>query len=255
MDQIIVHPYNATYDRLECSESVAATLFDYFSFTVPDFYHIKKRNPRLKNWNGKIHLFNRRNGQVYVGLRDRIENFAKEHDIELVFDKIEADTEFSLYEAQEFITSLNLTLPPRDYQTEAFVKAVRKRRLLILSPTASGKSLLLYLLVRYYHDKNVLLIVPTINLTIQMYTDFESYGWIDIMDHMHLIYGGQDLQSNKRVICSTWQSIYDQSIEYFSKFQVVLADECHLFEAKSLKGIMEKLVDCDIRFGCTGTLK
>jgi superfamily II DNA or RNA helicase len=42
--------------------------------------------------------------------------------------------------------------------------------------------------------------------------------------------------------------------DYFSQYDVVIGDECHLFKAKSLTSIMTKLIDCKYRFGFTGTL-
>jgi superfamily II DNA or RNA helicase len=42
--------------------------------------------------------------------------------------------------------------------------------------------------------------------------------------------------------------------QWFSQFGMVIGDEAHLFKAKSLSSIMEKLVDCKYRFGFTGTL-
>jgi superfamily II DNA or RNA helicase len=42
--------------------------------------------------------------------------------------------------------------------------------------------------------------------------------------------------------------------KWFDQFSCVVGDEAHLFKAKSLTGIVSKMVDCDYRFGFTGTL-
>ena len=48
----------------------------------------------------------------------------------------------------EFIKALKIpNIEVRDYQKEAFVHAVKKNRCLLLSPTASGKSLIIYLII------------------------------------------------------------------------------------------------------------
>ena len=82
-----------------------------------------------------------------------------------------------------------LTLPfePRDYQLEAFNEAVKYNRTLLLSPTASGKSLIIYLLSRYY-DKKTVIIVPTTSLVEQMAKDFIEYGY---EERVCKIYSGQ----------------------------------------------------------------
>jgi superfamily II DNA or RNA helicase len=42
--------------------------------------------------------------------------------------------------------------------------------------------------------------------------------------------------------------------QWFEQFGMVIGDEAHTFQAKSLSSIMEKLTDCPYRFGTTGTL-
>ena len=128
---------------------------------------------------------------------------------------------------------------------------------LILSPTGSGKSFIIYSLVRYYiqkfTEKKILIVVPTTSLVEQMYSDFADYGWFPD-EHCHRLYAGKDKNTNKEVIISTWQSIYKLDKRYFSQFGAVFVDEAHLAKAKSLVGIMTKLHDCKYRIGLTGTL-
>ena len=144
---------------------------------------------------------------------------------------------------------------PRDYQVEGVYDALRHNRRLLISPTASGKSLMIYSLVRYYVEKkqNILIVVPTTSLVEQMYKDFADYGW-DVGSYCHKIYAGKERETDSQVIITTWQSIYKLDKRYFSQFGTVFVDECHLAKAKSLTGIMTKLHDCKYRIGTTGTL-
>jgi superfamily II DNA or RNA helicase len=48
--------------------------------------------------------------------------------------------------------------------------------------------------------------------------------------------------------------MYNMPQEFFSDFQVVIGDEAHNFKAKSLTGIMGKMINTQYRFGMTGTL-
>jgi superfamily II DNA or RNA helicase len=130
---------------------------------------------------------------------------------------------------------------------------VRKRRLLILSPTASGKSLIIYLLVRMFEKQRILIIVPTLNLLHQLESDFRSYRY-DTENVVQTIFGGEGRIPHKNIIISTWQSIYDMPKNFFN-FDVIIVDEVHLAEAKSLKGILEKSINTPYRYGFTGTLK
>jgi superfamily II DNA or RNA helicase len=144
---------------------------------------------------------------------------------------------------------------PRDYQVEGVYDALKHNRKLLISPTASGKSLMIYSLVRYYVEKkqNILIVVPTTSLVEQMYKDFADYGW-DVGSYCHKIYAGKERETDSQVIITTWQSIYKLPRKYFERFDVVIGDEAHQFKSKSLISIMSKLADAKYRFGFTGTL-
>ena len=71
---------------------------------------------------------------------------------------------------------------------------------------------------------------------------------------MQKIYSGHDKNVTKKVVISTWQSIYKFPKSYFEQFGCVIGDEAHLFKAKSLTSILTKLHLCKYRFGLTGTL-
>jgi len=239
---------NDVYIRVECEASLAYELSDYFTFMVPN----AKFHPLYKNkvWDGKIRLFNVITRQVYSGLFYNVLAFARSRNYEVEFLSEFNDVEFSLNEAKRFTDTLNLPLEPRDYQLAALAHGVRKSRSLLLSPTASGKSLIIYLLTQYYKRKT-LLIVPTVSLVHQMAGDFESYGYKDVC---HKITAGATKDTDAMITVSTWQSIYKMPKAWFDDFEVVIGDECHLFKAKSLSSIMEKLTNCAYRFGFTGTL-
>ena len=148
----------------------------------------------------------------------------------------------------------------RDYQIDAVYSNLKLNRSLLLSPTASGKSFIIYALIRYYshllkdeENSRCLLIVPTTSLVEQMYSDFKSYGW-NVSKNCHRLYSGYSNQTDKKVLISTWQSLYKLPKKYFEQFGVVFGDEAHLFKSKSLTELMTKLVDCKYRVGLTGTL-
>ena len=143
---------------------------------------------------------------------------------------------------------------PRPYQLEGLSHTLSQEKSLLLSPTASGKSLIIYLAIRYYLDVfegNVLLIVPTTSLVEQMYSDFGDYSSKDTWSHAdncHRIYSGREKHNvNQRVIISTWQSVYKLPQSWFSGFGMVIGDEAHNFKAKSLTSILEKCTEAKYR--------
>ncbi len=244
-------------EDLQPSES--KELAEYFTFEVPG----AKFMPMYRNrvWDGKIRLFSPASGEIYVGLLDYVKNYCDKNNISYIEEENVDDTRDVMGSVvRGFVRSLKAkskgkTLKIRDYQLEAVGHALSRNRALILSPTASGKSLIIYSLVRYYQmaGERTLILVPTTSLVEQMYTDFEDYGWSP-GTYCQKIYQGYTTKIEKDVVISTWQSIYKMPKKYFEQFGCVIGDEAHMFKAKSLTGIMTKLHQCKYRFGFTGTL-
>lgn len=236
--------------RVKCDRSIAQELSDYFTFAVPGYQFTPQY--RMGVWDGKIRLYNVNTGIIYSGLSSYVEKFCLDRQYEYVYTYDNADFELSLNEAYEWLEKEKFNLTPRDYQVEAFTHAVRKERALLLSPTASGKSFIIYMILRWYL-RPTLIVVPTEGLIHQMYSDFEEYGF-NSSKYMHKIYSGQDKNTDKPVVISTWQSIYKLPRKWFEKFDVVIGDEAHNFKAKSLSTLLSKMTDTPYRFGFTGTL-
>ena len=145
----------------------------------------------------------------------------------------------------------------RDYQREAIDTGINKRRALLISPTASGKSLVIYSLMRYWlglQQGKVLIVVPTINLVSQMGSDFEDYS-NNKFKNFHQITAGISKTTKKDVVITTWQSIYKQPKTWFKQFKSVIVDEVHHAQSKSIQAIMHKLEKCPNRVGLTGTIQ
>ena len=255
MADIVLHKINESVMKIECEKHFAQELHDYFSFRVPGYQFV----PAYKNklWDGYIRLFSLRDFSLYCGLIPYIEKFCEERDYTLEIDsRLNVTENFSLVEANKFVETLNLPFEVRDYQLKSFVHAARNKRMLLVSPTASGKSLILYLIVRFLQaadNRRGLLIVPTTSLVEQMYKDFESYGF-DSEEYCHRQYSGKEKHTNKFLTITTWQSIYKNDAEYFEQFDFVLGDEAHQFKAKSLTTILSSCINSKYRIGCTGTL-
>lgn len=248
---ITLSKVNETYLKVDGSGGVRRELNEFFSFYAPGYKFMPSY--RNKFWDGKIRLFDGNKNTIYFGLLPYIKAFCKDRDYDIEFDDtLDLSNECSLSEVEEFSTTLNLPFKLRDYQTEAVAHCIRENRAMILSPTASGKSLIIYLLTQFYKEYKTLIVVPTVSLVNQMQGDFKDYGY---KDSCKLITAGVDKHNiDERITVTTWQSIYKMPKDWFDQFDVVIGDEAHLFKAKSLTSIMTKLTDCKYRFGFTGTL-
>ena len=257
MDEVTLEKFNEAYLRVKCEPAVAKELSEFFTFEVPNSRFMPSVRNRM--WDGRIRLFSPASGKIYLGLLPYVRRFLAENGHKIVYGEglvppRQLDRDLTV----KFVRTLQKKgFKARDYQIDAIHNILEFDRGLILSPTGSGKSFIIYALTRYYvekleHDK-ILIVVPTTGLVEQMYSDFADYGWFPD-EHCHKLYAGADKNTSKDVVISTWQSIYKLDKRYFSQFGAVFVDECHLAKAKSLTGIMTKLHDCKYRIGTTGTL-
>ena len=250
-DVLRIQKVNEVYNKVVTDDrGIAEELSAYFTFKVPGFQYMPAY--RNKFWDGQIRLYNTATQMLYSGLNNYVIMFAKERGYEVEFEYDNSADNYSVAEAKKFVEEEKFTMVPRDYQLEAYVDAIRYKRGLFISPTASGKSFIIYMIMRKLL-RQTLIIVPTTTLVHQMYSDFEEYGF-NSEKYCHKIFSGKDKNTDKPVVITTWQSIYKLRKDWFKKFDVVIGDEAHLFKAKSLTSILEKMEDTEYRFGFTGTL-
>ncbi len=258
---LLIRKKNEVYLKVEADPHINYELADFFTFEVESAKYMQKTR-RYKGWDGKIRLYSPATGEIYCGLVSYLTDWATQkgynyqlEDSENFGNPLEENQLVTPQGVGHFVKSLSLPVKMRDYQYRAVYESLRYNRRLLLSPTASGKSLMIYSLVRFHVNvkRKVLIVVPTTSLVEQMYKDFEEYGWM-ASKYCHKIYAGEEKYTKHDVVISTWQSIYKEPSKFFSRFDVVIGDEAHLFKAKSLTTLMSKLHGCKYRIGFTGTL-
>jgi len=256
---LVIKKANEVFLKIETQPHIEYELRDNFTFQVEGAKFMPQY--RNKNWNGEIHLYDMRSKQIYVGLLDKIVNFCNQYGYSYKFEEnkfygtpYEENEQISYEGVKDYMHSI-CAHTPRKYQIEGVYGALKHNRKLLISPTASGKSLMIYSLVRYYVDKGekILLVVPTTSLVEQMYKDFLDYGW-DADSYCHRIYSGREKTNEYPVTITTWQSVYKLERSFFEDYGCIIGDEAHLFKSKSLIQIMTKLHHAKYRFGFTGTL-
>lgn len=208
---LYVKKENHAFMTIDAEPSIRNEMVDYFSFLVPGY----KFMPDYKNkiWDGKIYLYNSRGRRLYVGLFYYLKKFAesegRNYKIVLIdntrygYPEQTQDVDFSFIQDLT-ITSRGKEISPYDYQIETAYHALTNKRRMIISPTASGKSLIIYLIIRWFlknrtekdsHNK-VLIVVPTTSLVEQMYGDFADYSQKDPSFNaeklIHRIYSGKE---------------------------------------------------------------
>lgn len=256
MEKIVVAKLNEVYLKISADAGVEREINQYFRFRVPNYQFMPKYQSRM--WDGYVNLFDLYYGTLYVGLLPHLKVFASQFEYDLIIDEgVETINPIGMNVLDTFLNDLKLPFKPKDYQLSAVHHGIKNSRALIVSPTASGKSLMLYGLFRYYNTKSLIL-VPSLGLVTQMKKDFETYAEGDkpfkMETKIHTITSGSKKVTEKQLVISTWQSLFKQPKKFFDQFGLIIVDEAHQAKAKSITGIMEKATLTPHRFGFTGTL-
>lgn len=269
--QVKVQRLNSSFIKIDTDPGVMRELWEHFTFEVEG----AKFMPAYKSgrWDGRIRLLDARTGKLYSGLYDKVQEFCKVAGYDCIPESTAYQDAPGSVDAinpdrfAEFLEGLNLhargeKIVPRPYQLEAIYESISEKQKFLISPTASGKSMIIYCIIRWIQqlsDKRIVLIVPTTSLVSQMYTDFEDYSEFDdswnVADNCHMVYSGKDRITKHQITITTWQSFAKFPDKYFKECFGVIGDEGHTFTAKTLTDIMEKLVNAEYRIGATGTLK
>lgn len=263
VSKVTVEKLDEVYVRVFSEPSIEQELSEFFTYEYPGARFTPQYKARL--WDGKVRLYDQIRKSLYVGLVSYVEEFCIRNGYEIVYKTpVNISNGITNNQVQQFAESLDphgrgKPIEIRDYQIEAVKTALDKERTLLLSPTASGKSFIIYTTMRYHLQQNrkCIIIVPTTSLVEQLYADFEDYssanGW-NTSVHCQKLYSGFTKDFTKDVLITTWQSVYLQPKSWFRQFDVIFGDEAHQFKAKSLTTVMEKLDTVRYRVGTTGTL-
>ncbi len=260
MITVTIEKLDDVYVRIFSDPSVEQELADFFTYEYPGARFTPQYRARL--WDGKVRLYDQVRKTLYVGLISYVEQFCERNDYLLTWKTdFLPNNNITHEQVESYVRDLNLPskIEFRDYQIDAIQKALNDERTLLLSPTGSGKSFIIYSVMRWHVEqgRKCVLIVPTTSLVEQMYSDFQDYSSVNewsVSTHCQKLYSGFPKEFTKDVLITTWQSIYLQPRAWFKQFNVIFGDEAHQFKAKSLTGVMEKMDGIRYRIGTTGTL-
>ena len=171
MADIRILPKNQVHCRVDADVGIMQELSDYFTFEQPGARFMPQY--RAKMWDGKVRLYSMFTQELYAGLIPYVGAFAALNNY-TVENTIEAAPEPYL-DVKQWLEDLKLTghgkpIDIRDYQVDAVQHAIFHERCLLLSPTGSGKSLIIYGLMRHHLNagRRQLILVPTTSLVEQL---------------------------------------------------------------------------------------
>lgn len=245
--------------RIKTNPGILRELSDAFSFRVKNYFHMPKYKAGM--WDGYIRLINTRNSTIPKGLVPSLVDKAYVNGYKVTFEEgfVDPFKRAIPFFPQDY--SLPDGIEPRDYQIQSVERFLEKKRQMILSPTASGKSLTIYFMVRELQnlvDGRILIMVPRVSLVHQLHSDFGEYSVNDTWDHEEHVMAARDQpdrDTEHQVLISTWQGMQKRPAKWFEQFDAIIADEVHSYEAEVGSKIIAKCVNAFYRVGLTGTLK
>ena len=137
--RLVIEKKNEVYLTISTEDSIRKELSEFFKFKVPGASFIPA--VRKKFWDGYIRLFHLQTNQLYLGLYTYLKEFCEERNYEIEGYEPETDI-FTIERYEEIVQDIPLEL--RDYQKEAVAYAAHNQKCILVSPTASGKSLMIY---------------------------------------------------------------------------------------------------------------
>lgn len=210
-----------------------------------------------------------------IGLWQTIWKFFVDNNIEydgLNQERFKNTIKHTFEEFKEIVDSWGMPFKLRPYQYEAAYNILKWKKSCSVLATRSGKTAIAYTCFRYAKEymgvRRMLMIVPSIDLVKQGYSDFNEYGKFF---EMECLWSGKKLVESSDLTISTFQTLINfldrKSKRYNPHFfdgngidrcgyDMVFVDETHRATAKSIKDIISQpfMQEVKIAFGMTGTL-
>lgn len=259
MSDLIIEKVNSSCVHLVCEDGLSHRFYNVFSAYAPGY----RFNPRFKLhvWDGKVRCYNPITQILPIGLLNNLLIWCDQHKIEYSmqgFDKPLRDNIDKAELEKQMNSYITAGFQARDYQVNAVHAALTNRRGVLLSCTGSGKSLMIYTFLRYLLDNKdvhrAILIVPSVSLVEQMFSDFRDYGWDDLEDHVEMLYSGKKPTFKKEILISTWQSLEKEDPEFFEVYDACVVDECHQAKCNVVTRLLKLMHNAEYKIGTSGTL-
>lgn len=259
MSDLIIEKVNSSCVHLVCEDGLSHRFYNVFSAYAPGY----RFNPRFKLhvWDGKVRCYNPITQILPIGLLNNLLIWCDQHKIEYSlqgFDKPLRDNIDKAELEKQMNSYITAGFQARDYQVNAVHAALTNRRGVLLSCTGSGKSLMIYTFLRYLLDNKdvhrAILIVPSVSLVEQMFSDFRNYGWDDLEDHVEMLYSGKKPTFKKEILISTWQSLEKEDPEFFEVYDACVVDECHQAKCNVVTRLLKLMHNAEYKIGTSGTL-
>jgi len=246
------------------SEYERSLLVTSFTVRIPDWQVIHAKYPQADIEQSFINDF----GMIPVGLWSYLISVCQLNRVPIIFeDGFEAkicNMNIQYPAFKQFVNGLfeKSEMTPMDYQVESAFNLVRYRNSCAEISTSGGKTLMAYILFRFFiyylGFKHILYVTPKTELTTQSYNKFRLYDKENGLDSDWtgaLIFAKAKKKEvyDDNIVFGNYQSLHRKDSSFFEKYDVVIIDEAHHGAADSIQKILNACVNAKYKIGMTGT--
>ncbi len=239
-------------------EKIHMMLEKHLNYKLKDAYFVAKMVMAKtgKHYDGVVRLWNRGKKQAPIGfihyVMTVLQQWSEYHGRKTKFILEDNRTPFQhLVGWPEALIDVTLY----DYQELAVKEALRAHYGTIEVPTGGGKTMICAELMRRAKGK-ALFVIDNKDLLWQTKTEYEKYLGLSCG-----IVGAGEEDWSKHVTLATVQTLTQRikkkdptTLAELAKIHVLIADECHLWAAKSYSVLSKSLKNVRYRIGCSGTI-
>jgi superfamily II DNA or RNA helicase len=242
---------NNDYSYLITSDQILKKkLHDALRYKQKDYYHT--RAYQSKKWDGYINFFTKTNGRFLTGLLPEVTLALKYfkvpyeiHDerkiVDFAYDSI--DENF----LNKWLPKDELPITLFDYQVDLVNKAIKNKRGIVMSPTASGKTqIMLSIMKALPPNTPIIFLVNRKGLVTQNYKEMIKWGFANVGRF------NSDYHEPNIITCANVQSLHHLD-NIIHKFQAVIADEIHTLSNNTGISAFRKLKGAGVRIAVSAT--
>lgn len=205
-------------------------------------------------------------GQYQLGLTKEICDVCRELKIDYEIEEELAKQIKPSFGFEEILPVPNTAFTYRDYQLQLIKSLADNGRGVVISPTRSGKSLVIAGLIHNVFNRvnslkiqNILILVPNVQLVYQFKEDLEEYGLGDLYHIQAFTAKAMDKKGSAVEVDKL--NIYISNLQYIllhgdelPYIDMLINDEVHTNKKNNSISKLVKSIKILHKFGCTGTL-
>ena len=228
-------------------------------FHDKNYWHSRLYKQKL--WDGYNNFFQKETGKFLTGLLPEVQLILQALKVKYKIEDSREQITWRIKEVNDqflnfWLAEYNNNVPEderitdftlRDFQPELINGVLKNNRAIIQAPPGAGKTACMIALIKCLPPKTpTLLLCNKKSICDQNYKELKKWG----VENVGRLY--DKIHDVQMITCSTWQSASHLE-KLLPKIKVLIVDEVHEMTSKGPRKIYNKLKNCVVRVGVSGT--